>query len=120
MINFSSFPARKSLCAMYNPQTHYRTMFSIETAPSSIESHIFKVLVGHVGRWLKTHEYFRDVADQIFKPWLYQGGDKKLIGKNGAWVDVRTLNYSFDTRTAETWVMRFEHYDRDYRHRKWR
>jgi hypothetical protein len=104
---------------MYNPQTHYRAMFSIEKAPSSSEPHAFQILVGHIGRWLRTHEYFKESGDQIFKPWLFQG-DRKLSGKSGAWVEVRTLNYSLDTRSPEAWVMRFEHYDRDYKQRKWR
>lgn len=104
---------------MYNPQVHYRALFSIEKAPTSKFDHIFKVLVFHIGKWLQGHSVTRNEHKNILKPWFYHGG-RLLIRNDESWIEVQTDEYDTDSRTAPHWVMRFEHSDSTYKQRKWR
>jgi hypothetical protein len=104
---------------MYNPQTHYRALFSVEKKNQLDEHDIFKRLVSHMGGWLKTHEFFRELGAHIFKRELYVGG-KKVFGNKNACFEVKTNNYNEELRIPSAWVMRMEHFDNNYRQRKWR
>lgn len=104
---------------MFNPQVHYRSLFSLERSKASKSPNIYQTTIDHVGRWLYYHQLVKPFAQDIFRPWLYQGGQMPSTNES-IWAEVRTEAYDTESRVAQEWVMRLEHSDSNYRMRKWR
>ncbi|MFN3664861.1 MAG: hypothetical protein ACK4S0_01805 [Sediminibacterium sp.] len=104
---------------MYNPQVHYRTLFSIKKSSVSDFNHVFQAVVIHTRKWLKFHSRTKHLSDEISKSWLFHGSQNALRDGD-LWISVRTDGYDNETKAADYWVMRFEHTDSKYKMRKWR
>lgn len=103
---------------MYNPHIHYRSSFRIEKAGLIARESIFQIVVGKLGNWLKKHPQLLDVSQDIFKSWLYTGGN--AYSRRGAVIEVQTDAYNTERRWAQKWVLRLEHADTEHRQRLWR
>lgn len=103
---------------MYNPHIHYRSSFRIEKAGLISKESVFQIVVGKLGNWLKTHPQLLDVSQDIFKSWLYTGGN--AYSRGGAVIEVQTDSYNTERRWAGKWVLRLEHADTEHRQRRWR
>lgn len=104
---------------MYNPQVHYRTLFSIKKSPVSDFNHVFQAVVIHARKWLKFHSRTKHLSAQISKSWIFHGSPNPLRD-NDLSISVRTDEYNTETKAADYWVMRFEHTDSAFKMRKWR